>query len=258
VAEAARRLATIDGPIQLVLLAGANEELEAEARRLAESSPVPLVVEGRIESVWDYVAAADLAVGKPGGLTCAELLAGGVPLVALSPIPGQEQANCDALVAEGAAVEASSADAAYEAVMGLLESPDNLERMRLAAEALGRPGSARAAAQRVARLVDDWSSGAVPRRSETPLDTMGRAGRAVMAGFDDLARDSGLSEDGVVQPLHDAGRAVADGLDEISKATGITPKSVLSGLSRLGRAAAEGMDDLARSLGGDEDEKKEK
>ncbi len=67
IAETARLLATIDGPIQLVLLAGSNEELEAEARRIAASAPIPFVVEGRIESVWDYVAAADLAVGKPGG-----------------------------------------------------------------------------------------------------------------------------------------------------------------------------------------------
>ncbi len=153
-------------------------------------------------------------------------------------------------------MEASSAEAAHQAVMGLLEAPANLERMRLAAEGLGRPGSARAAAQRVARLVDDWRSGAAPRRSETPLDTMGRAGRSVVSGLDDLARQSGLADDGVVQPLHDASRAIAAGLDEIGKATGVTPKSVLGSLSRLGRAAADEMDSLARTLGLDDDEKK--
>jgi len=258
IAETARRLVSIDGPVQLVLVAGSNQELEAEARRLAASAPIPFLVEGRVEAVWDYVAAADLAVGKPGGLTCAELLAGGVPLVALSPIPGQEQANCDALVEEGAAVEASSAEAAYQSVMGLLEAPDNLERMRLAAMSLGRPGSASGAARKVVRLVDEWHSGSVPRRSETPLDTVGRAGRAVVSGLDDLARQSGLADDGIVQPIHEASRAVASGIDDLSKATGVTPKSVLGSLSRLGRAAADEMDTLAKSLGLSDDEKDKK
>jgi len=153
IAEVARALASLGGPLEAVVIAGKNQELAAAVSGLATPA-LPLHVRGLVENVWDYMSAADLAVGKPGGLTCAELLAAGVPLVALAPIPGQEQANCDVLVRAGVAVAAPAAEDAVAAVRRLLASPDERESMRQAAWKLGRPGAARAAAREVLALVD--------------------------------------------------------------------------------------------------------
>ncbi len=147
ITETAEAIASLGGPTQLVLICGSNAALEREARDLSSRCKVPLHVFGRVDNIWDYMSVAGLAVGKPGGLTCAELLAAGVPLVALAPIPGQEQANCDALVARGAAIHAKNPRAARDAVARLLSSPAERERMQQAALGLGRPGSARAAAR---------------------------------------------------------------------------------------------------------------
>ena len=147
ITETAEALSSLGGPLQLVLICGSNRQLEREARQLARRCQVPLHVTGRVDNIWDYMSVADLAVGKPGGLTCAELMAAGVPLIALAPIPGQEQANCDALVGQGAALHAAGSGAAREVVARLLSSPDERERMRQAALQLGQPGSARRAAQ---------------------------------------------------------------------------------------------------------------
>jgi len=154
IAETAEALGQLDGPVQLALVCGKNHQLEQEARALARRSPVPLHVLGMVDNIWDYMAAADLAISKPGGLTCAELLASGVPLVALDPIPGQEQANCDALKGLGVAVPASSAVDALVAVKMLLGDPARLREMGQRALTLGRPNSARDAARQVISLVE--------------------------------------------------------------------------------------------------------
>jgi len=44
-------------------------------------------------------------VGKPGGLTTSESLACGLPMVIISPIPGQEERNSDHLLEDGAAIK---------------------------------------------------------------------------------------------------------------------------------------------------------
>lgn len=154
--EATEAVCALDGPVQVMLICGGNAELEREARALAGKTRAPLHVFGMVEQIWRHMAAADLAVSKPGGLTCSELLAAGVPLVALCPIPGQEEANCRQLMAQGAAVRADSTDEALAQVSALLRDPARLDRMRGAAARLGRPASARAAAREVLGLVDRW------------------------------------------------------------------------------------------------------
>ncbi len=155
--ETAEALAGMQGPIQLMIMAGKNHDLERSARTLANRSSIVMHVRGLVENTWDYMSAADLAIGKPGGATCAELLAVGLPMIALSPIPGQEQANCEVLVRAGAAIHAPTARTAYLAVQKLLDSPRLRHEMSLAALRLGCPTAARKAAQLVLSLIDERS-----------------------------------------------------------------------------------------------------
>jgi processive 1,2-diacylglycerol beta-glucosyltransferase len=154
IGETAQLLARLEGPLQIVLIAGSNEELAASARAVARTARIPVHVRGRVDNVADFMSVSDLAIGKPGGLTCAELLAAGVPLVALAPIPGQEKANSDYLVRAGVAAAAASAEEAVRVVGGLLAAPAAREAMRNAALKLGRPTSARAAAHQLFALCD--------------------------------------------------------------------------------------------------------
>ena len=56
----------------------------------------------------ELMTAADLFVGKPGGLTTSEVLAKGVPMVVINPIPGQEERNSDHLLEQGAAIRCNN------------------------------------------------------------------------------------------------------------------------------------------------------
>ncbi len=86
---------------------------------------------------------ADLVVSKPGGLTTSEILARGVPMVVVNPIPGQESRNSDYLLENGAAVKANHPSLLGPKVSQLLTDPPRLARMREAARSLGHPARGR-------------------------------------------------------------------------------------------------------------------
>jgi processive 1,2-diacylglycerol beta-glucosyltransferase len=98
----------------------------------------------------EYMAAADLVVGKPGGLTTSEALARGLIFVIVSPIPGQEERNSDHLLEAGAAIRCNNLPVLAYKIDRLLDDPARLETMRANVRRLARP---RAAYEIVARLL---------------------------------------------------------------------------------------------------------
>lgn len=93
------------------------------------------------QRVKELMCAADLFVGKAGGLTTSECLALGLPMVFFEPLPGQETHNVEYLVGRGAALAARGLFELGEIVGGALE-PARLAALAAAARALGRPRSA--------------------------------------------------------------------------------------------------------------------
>jgi processive 1,2-diacylglycerol beta-glucosyltransferase len=91
----------------------------------------------------DLMKIADLFIGKPGGLTSAEALACGLPMVILSPIPGQEERNSDHLLEDGVAVKCNEMTTIPYKIDSLLDDPLRLEEMRRKAFSLSRPEAAK-------------------------------------------------------------------------------------------------------------------
>jgi processive 1,2-diacylglycerol beta-glucosyltransferase len=90
----------------------------------------------------EYMAAADLLVGKPGGLTSSEALARGLALVIVHHIPGQEERNADHLLEAGVAIRCNNLPALAWKIDRLLDDPAWLAVMRANARLLGRPQAA--------------------------------------------------------------------------------------------------------------------
>ena len=101
-----------------------------------------------------YMAAADLLVGKAGGLTTSEALARALPMALVEPIPGQEERNSDHLLEAGAAIRCNNLPAAAWKIAALLDDPARLHRMQDAARVMARPNAAAAIAEDAVRLVD--------------------------------------------------------------------------------------------------------
>lgn len=133
-------------PAQAVVVCGKNEELKArieERLRVTASPNLRVTLLGYTTEMHKWMAAADLFIGKPGGLTTAEALAMGLPMVIVSPIPGQEERNSDHLLEKGIAIKCNEFTTIAYKINLLLEDPARLESMRQQARRYARPQAAR-------------------------------------------------------------------------------------------------------------------
>lgn len=142
--ELAEKLLETKGDFQLIALAGKNKALLADLKKLAKQHPGKLLPMGFTRTIERLMAASDLAISKPGGLTTSECLAMGLPMIVVSPIPGQEERNADYLLENGAAMKAHDAGGLVYRVQMLMEKPALLKRMQKNARVIGRPKAAAA------------------------------------------------------------------------------------------------------------------
>ena len=147
-------------PVQIVVVCGRNQELQ---RRLAALPPQahPLTVLGYTGEMDAWMAAADLLVGKAGGLTCAEAMARGLVPVIVNAIPGPEERNAAILVKLGAAFWCQSTGTLAGDVDRLLSDPLRLRCMQRAVAGIAAPTAAANIASIVASVA---ASSEVPSR----------------------------------------------------------------------------------------------
>lgn len=140
------------GQVRVLVATGSNAVLLRQLRaRYRGDGRVWIYPELDAPRVKELMCAADLLAGKAGGLTIAESLALGLPMLFFEPLPGQEARNAEYLVARGAAEQAEGfADLAARA-RRLLE-PGLLARRRAAASALAHADSASRALDAISAL----------------------------------------------------------------------------------------------------------
>jgi processive 1,2-diacylglycerol beta-glucosyltransferase len=131
------------GRFQIISVAGRNEAAKQALDALAAQHAGRLLSIGFTSEMHTLMAAADLVVTKPGGLTISECLALGRPMLLVSPIPGQEQHNAGYLMEEGAAWLAYDAVSLEYKLQRLMSEPAALAAMASRSAALGKPHAAR-------------------------------------------------------------------------------------------------------------------
>ncbi len=144
-----RQLLQVKRDFQAVVVCGKNEEMQAGVRALISGREADFRVFGYTGEMADFMGAASVLMSKPGGMTTAEALARGVPMMILDPIGGQEERNSDVLLEAGAALKCSEVTLVGHKLRRLLDEPGLRERMAANARALGRPH----AAAEIARIV---------------------------------------------------------------------------------------------------------
>lgn len=160
VEQLVRDLLALQKPWQIVAIAGKAEKVQKRLEEISRGAgPLPngaarLVSVGFTKEMDKYMAAADLLVGKAGGLTTSEALARELPMALIEPIPGQEERNADHLLEAGAAIRCNNLPAAAWKIAALLDDSARLARMRDAARRMGKPNSAASIAQDALTLVD--------------------------------------------------------------------------------------------------------
>ncbi|MCR4443206.1 MAG: glycosyltransferase [Peptococcaceae bacterium] len=124
----------------VVVVAGKNRRLY---EALAGLDQPRLKVFGFVENMAEVIAACDLVISKPGGVTTAEVLAMRKPLVIYSSLPGQEDRNTDYLLNRGAAVKVRKLDMLVPEIMSLWSNPLRRRHMLEMTGQLGAPHASR-------------------------------------------------------------------------------------------------------------------
>ncbi len=149
-------LSEMKTPAQIVALCGRNEELKAKLEKLADEKLNNQTVNFKpisfTTAMDEYMSAADVIVGKPGGLTTSEALAKNLVFVVVNPIPGQEERNSDHLLEEGCAIKCNNLPTLAYKFDKLLSDKKRFAQMQENVSRLARPKSAE---NIVENLLDD-------------------------------------------------------------------------------------------------------
>jgi 1,2-diacylglycerol 3-beta-galactosyltransferase len=128
-------------PLQLVLVAGGDDELYAQLK--ATEWHTIAHVYNFVTTMPQFMRAADLVISKAGGLVVTESLACGLPLLLIDVTPGQEEGNASYVIARGASERAADPAQALETLYHWLDRDRQLLDER--AEKAGLLGRARSA-----------------------------------------------------------------------------------------------------------------
>ena len=141
--EVIDELGGIKEEFQLMVVCGKNADLEKQLLEKQKTQPRLKKVFGFVNFMDELMGVSDLLITKPGGITVSESLAVGLPMILIEPIPGQEEANADYVVEQGAAVRARSASSLIYKLELLIRDSEKLKVMSRRASEISHPDAAR-------------------------------------------------------------------------------------------------------------------
>lgn len=126
-------LEQVSHPIQIIAMCGKNEALKNKlaTRSKRADGKLHIMPIGYTKDVDEYMAASDIVLGKPGGLTTSEALSKGLVFVVVNPIPGQEERNSDHLLEEGVGIRCNNLPTLAYKLDSLLDDPQRLKSMQV-------------------------------------------------------------------------------------------------------------------------------
>ena len=147
--EGVKALDRLEEMFQLLVVVGSNEQLYHRLITAAPGFRHPVRVFGHIDFVADLMSVACLIITKPGGMSTSEALAKGLPIIALDPLPGQENKNAGFLERMKAGIIVKESEDLPKVVQRLMTHPAELDLLTANARSLGKPGAALDAARLV-------------------------------------------------------------------------------------------------------------
>lgn len=129
-----------DENCQIIAVCGNNTKL---LKRLTDNEYGENVrLYGFTSEVDVLMDAADCIVTKPGGLTTTEAMAKRLPMILVTPIPGQEERNMEFFMNNGIALSVTKTFTVDEALYYLFNTEGRLEQMDRQLAAIAKPDAA--------------------------------------------------------------------------------------------------------------------
>ncbi|MGE5327959.1 MAG: MGDG synthase family glycosyltransferase [Deltaproteobacteria bacterium] len=127
--------------LQLIVVAGQNKELYKKIRKYSNRVDKVIKVYGYTDKIPELMSASDLLISKPGGMTVSEALVKKLPMILISPIPGQEEKNARYLLNGGAAARLYPKQNVEEVLYQVLDMPARYNHMKEMCGYLAHPNS---------------------------------------------------------------------------------------------------------------------
>jgi len=140
--ESVMALEKLEHRIQSIIVTGTNKNLFAWLEKRKSLLKNRTRVYGFVDNIEELMSVSDLIVTKPGGMTTAEALCKGLPILIVNPLPGQEMMNTNVLLREEVAIRAHNHTDVALIIEELLENRDKMSYMSQKAGAISRPDSA--------------------------------------------------------------------------------------------------------------------
>lgn len=137
-----KTLSRVKEKMQLLVVTGKKASLFKPLSALSPRIPHSMKVYGFVYNMDELMDLADLMLTKPGGLSCMEALAKGLPLLLVSPIPGQESRNGWLLSKMGVAMAAQRLQSVPILIEKLRREPQRLQALAEKGKAAARPHAA--------------------------------------------------------------------------------------------------------------------
>lgn len=133
---------------QILVTVGNASSDQSALQRLQQACPAQLILFDWVDNMAQLIAAADVVVGKPGGLSVSEALACGRPFFATCSLGGQEAHNVGFLKQQGVGDKLAPAQLAAR-LKQLFAEPEILAAMQERAYHTGHRNAAEQVAMRV-------------------------------------------------------------------------------------------------------------
>lgn len=137
-----QELSNTKGIASIDVVTGHNEALYESLTELSHHIEMPVRVHGYTMEIPKMMRQASILFTKPGGLTCQEAVALGLPMIFYSAIPGQEEANAQIFEELECACWVKDLGQLSETVENLLQNPSKLQAMSDASSGLHEDGAA--------------------------------------------------------------------------------------------------------------------
>jgi len=108
--ELLRQLTSWADRVQLIFCTGSNMKLQEKMQENSMYDHPHITILGYTDQINKLMDVSDLLITKPGGMTCTEGLAKGIPMLFHEAIPGQEEQNSRFFVNQGFAETIHSPD----------------------------------------------------------------------------------------------------------------------------------------------------
>lgn len=127
--------------IQIIVVAGINKKLYTSLKKITLNFRKKILLYGYTDNIHELMAAADVIITKPGGITTAEALARNTPMIIVKPLPGQEASNTAYLTQKNAAIKVDDPKKIRAVIDGLLEDPIRLRQIAESESAISKPNA---------------------------------------------------------------------------------------------------------------------